>query len=425
MSPEQVQSHDLTNRSDLYSLGAVMYELLTGSRLFRAGNLAKLMHQIVYATPRADPHRCARMSRRAGAGRRDRAAEGSGQALSQRRGFRCRADPRAPEAARASGDMDQTEQMALLRKLKFFHDFSQAEIREVLKASVLAECAPNEEIVKEGDMDDRFYVVVAGNCSVERNGRIVGQLGTGDCFGESSYLPGARRSATVRSTGQCHRAQGAARRCWSRCHRPASCGSTRCSCARSSTGCRSPSTRPPAADAAYRPVLSFCTAGAWARHQSAMRLLTEAASSPAADETFIARAMFDEAIGNADRQHRQRQRRGRAAVRPLRSRRRPAARFPRSSRRRASSAPARRIASSSRGLTKRMSSTVASSASPAASAAGSSAPKFRIESPERPSRRITALAERQGGHFRLRLDAGARRRADSARRRAGSSVVAV
>src|SRR3954470_23652956 len=51
MSPEQVQSFELTNSSDLYSLGAVMYELLTGSRPFRAGNLQKLLHQIVYATP--------------------------------------------------------------------------------------------------------------------------------------------------------------------------------------------------------------------------------------------------------------------------------------------------------------------------------------------------------------------------------------
>ena len=51
MSPEQVQSIELTNRSDLYSLGAVMYELLTGTRPFRAGNLQKLLHQIVFATP--------------------------------------------------------------------------------------------------------------------------------------------------------------------------------------------------------------------------------------------------------------------------------------------------------------------------------------------------------------------------------------
>ncbi len=50
-------------------------------------------------------------------------------------------------------------------------------------------------------MEDRFYVVVAGTCAVERNGRVIGQIGTGDCFGESSYLPGARRAATVRAHG--------------------------------------------------------------------------------------------------------------------------------------------------------------------------------------------------------------------------------
>jgi CRP-like cAMP-binding protein len=50
-------------------------------------------------------------------------------------------------------------------------------------------------------MEDRFYVVVAGTCAVERNGKAVGQIGTGECFGESTYLPGARRAATVRAQG--------------------------------------------------------------------------------------------------------------------------------------------------------------------------------------------------------------------------------
>jgi eukaryotic-like serine/threonine-protein kinase len=54
-------------------------------------------------------------------------------------------------------------------------------------------------VIREGDMDDRFYVVVAGKCVVQRGGRTVGQLGTGDCFGESSYVPGSRRSASVRT----------------------------------------------------------------------------------------------------------------------------------------------------------------------------------------------------------------------------------
>jgi CRP-like cAMP-binding protein len=97
--------------------------------------------------------------------------------------------------------MDHAEQFAEARSLSFFHEFSQTEIREVLKASSWQSYAAGEEIVKEGDMDERFYIVVSGGCQVERGNRTVGRLEAGDCFGEASYLPGARRSATVRAEG--------------------------------------------------------------------------------------------------------------------------------------------------------------------------------------------------------------------------------
>src|SRR6202042_2138805 len=58
---------------------------------------------------------------------------------------------------------------------------------------------PGEEIVKEGEMDDRFYIIVSGSCGVERLGRRVGILDTGDCFGEASYVEGAKRTATIRA----------------------------------------------------------------------------------------------------------------------------------------------------------------------------------------------------------------------------------
>jgi len=48
-------------------------------------------------------------------------------------------------------------------------------------------------------MDDRFYVIVAGDVTVEMNGQAVGALGDGECFGESSYVAGAKRNSTIKA----------------------------------------------------------------------------------------------------------------------------------------------------------------------------------------------------------------------------------
>jgi hypothetical protein len=96
--------------------------------------------------------------------------------------------------------IDQQEQFAVLRRLKFFHDFSHAEIWEVMRASDWTSYSVGEQIVKEGEMDDRFYILVSGECSVERNGSLVGRIESGDCFGETGYVKGARRTATIRAT---------------------------------------------------------------------------------------------------------------------------------------------------------------------------------------------------------------------------------
>ena len=199
MSPEQVQSLEISNRSDLYSLGAVMYELLTGFRPFRGGNLSKLLHQIVYATPQ--PIHALRPQIPELLEDSVAKALQKDPAKRYRNGLELAADlTRVHQTLReGSSKLDRQEQFSILRTLKFFHDFSQSEILEVLRASTWQDYEQNEEIVKEGEMDDRFYVIVSGRVAVARNTKVVGELDAGDCFGETSYVRGAKRLATIKA----------------------------------------------------------------------------------------------------------------------------------------------------------------------------------------------------------------------------------
>ena len=56
-----------------------------------------------------------------------------------------------------------------------------------------------EEVFRQGDAGERFYVIVDGEAEVVGDGRVVGALGSGDCFGEIALLRATPRTATVRA----------------------------------------------------------------------------------------------------------------------------------------------------------------------------------------------------------------------------------
>jgi MFS family permease len=58
---------------------------------------------------------------------------------------------------------------------------------------------PDGTVIEQGQVGDSFYVIVSGEVEVKENGRLLGVLSDGDCFGEIALLRDVPRTRTVRA----------------------------------------------------------------------------------------------------------------------------------------------------------------------------------------------------------------------------------
>lgn len=197
MSPEQTKEEELTNHTDIFSLGVVMYELLTGKPPFQGENLSSLIYKIIYEEPlplrhyRSDiPQPIEAIVKKALKKKiNERYPMGSDFAADLRKALKnleCKEDK-----------VDENKKFVLLKKLKFFKDFFDSEIWEVLRASIWREYSVNQEIITEGDIDDSFYIIVSGSVIVKKEEKPLVTLKCGDCFGEMGYISKKKRSASI------------------------------------------------------------------------------------------------------------------------------------------------------------------------------------------------------------------------------------
>lgn len=202
MSPEQVRQDPLGPPSDLYSLGAVIYQLLTGAspfqftampQLFEAiknepapsvrklrpdvpQELAHIVEKLLYKNPE------------------QRYANGRELATALSRLFdRMRVQEK---------QLNRRESRDSLRRLHFFNSFSDEEIDEIISASTMATFRAGDTIIEEGEIDNTFFIMAVGTAEVRKGQTVLHQLQRGDCFGEIGFLTAARRTATVVATQQ-------------------------------------------------------------------------------------------------------------------------------------------------------------------------------------------------------------------------------
>jgi serine/threonine protein kinase len=197
MSPEQVQEDAITNQTDLFSLGIVMYELLTGRHPFQADSFSRLIHKIINEKP--PPMRTYRSDIPEILEKIAHHALQKSPAKRYRMGLNMAADLSLAfdYLERPQQDIEAEEKFNAVQKLAFFQEFTEAEIWEIVRACTWHNAEAGKAIINEGDIDDCFYILVSGSVDVVKGGRVIGALQKGDCFGEMGYVSKAQRSATV------------------------------------------------------------------------------------------------------------------------------------------------------------------------------------------------------------------------------------
>ncbi len=199
MSPEQIKGYPLNQKTDLYSLGVVLFQLLTGRLPFRANNQATLVYKIVNADAPAITSLNPNLP----------------QALNAilKKALEKDLYSRYRNGAEMAKDLstvrfqileeDETVQdnkhFELLRGLSFFSEFENIELWEVLRVSVWREISPNVALIREGDHNKLFGIIVSGGVEVSIEGRVLCRLGAGEPVGEVAFLHPSSdlRQATV------------------------------------------------------------------------------------------------------------------------------------------------------------------------------------------------------------------------------------
>ena len=201
MSPQQVQEQFLDHRTDIYSLGVVMHQLLTGELPFVAGNNYNMVYQIVNGTPaRPSAQRPGLPAVLDDIVGRAMAREVNDryptwQAFAQDLAQAVRnGQLKAPRSK-----FPDTEKFATLRALPFFADFTDVEIWEALRFADWQHVAPGTTIMRDGEPGNFFCFVAEGELTVSKNDTKLTTLSNGDCFGEMAVISrhGNIRSADV------------------------------------------------------------------------------------------------------------------------------------------------------------------------------------------------------------------------------------
>ena len=206
MSPEQVREQPLTHQTDIYSLGVMMYQLLTGHLPFGGSNPVSLAYQISHAeTPTPSALRpeippeldriVARATHKSLAARYASWLEFSHDLAQASRTLRLHATRPLPS---------ETQRYQTLRSMPFLSSFTDVEIWETLHMSEWREVSSGSLVMRRGEPGRYFALLAHGQACICLDGQRLHTLSPGECFGEMAMFAGSgARTADVIADSDC------------------------------------------------------------------------------------------------------------------------------------------------------------------------------------------------------------------------------
>ncbi len=192
MSPEQLLGRELDFRSDMFSLGVVFYQLLTGETPFEGDNIQQLMVQTFQANPTppsevrpsVPPAIDTVIARMMGKMPSERYA-------SWRECLDALLDiaPALREQSKQSINLaSESERFSLLRGSPFFRLFSDEDLWYVLEIGEFRPFQQGDVLIREGDIGECFFVMLSGQAKVSKQDQLIDLVTIGMSMGEISYV---------------------------------------------------------------------------------------------------------------------------------------------------------------------------------------------------------------------------------------------
>jgi len=203
MSPEQVKEEPIDDKSDIFSLGCVLYELLTGEKAFFGDNYFSVLYKITNDEP--VPVQSIRPELPEVLDKIAKKALAKDPLLRYQSCMDFAYDLRvALRGLRGEARGEKTEDLAdYIKNVPFFENFTKEQVQEIMNASQVLKVKKGQVVLTEGEIDDSFFIILSGSVAVKRTEKNIATIKRGDCFGEMAYLQGQSRMATILAETDC------------------------------------------------------------------------------------------------------------------------------------------------------------------------------------------------------------------------------